>query len=634
MEEVIVNNKALAHQMECLAHLEAKINSRAVDQEFLEHSRMAAAGKFRLVVMGEIKKGKSSFINALTGSANLVPVHSDVATSTIFTIQGGPEIRYTVHFRKDTGRATQAINATQLDEYGTEGGNPENFKGVESIVVESPSPILRNGLIVVDTPGVGGLFKKHREITFRHAPSADAVFFIIDSIESPIGADEVKFLKELRQITPLITFIQTKSSLVDQTARIARMQNNLTILQEQVGIPKEKLTYFIVDSNLKVEADAAHDRKDLQESGFVPLMTYLNSSLRGKQEVHVARAAMARTMSKLLPMEATLAEKRRILAADTAEDRARIQQEQTDLQSKLSEWDVGAKPRILEAFRKSMTSLTRKAQEDLKALQPSGKLQLEFENRIESASDADEVRVALAALRSDLAALTSAKCIKICDQARNGVTTLLDSLAKDVVGTMGGSTTLQLSAVDPEKLWVNTSSIERIVDRGSGETGFDGLRTAFYGGSAGMTMMAVAGAVIGSVIPVFGSILGSALGMTIGGLFGASLAVESSDARALESLKRESQAALHQAFSSAYGSATSFVNNLVVDMQSEANSVLQKMFVQFNEGLNRSRADLTRRQSATQVELAQARKSVGELTTELEAIRRSLDGLRTESVVS
>ena len=147
-------------------------------------------------------------------------------------------------------------------------------------------------------------------------------------------------------------------------------------------------------------------------------------------------------------------------------------------------------------------------------------------------------------------------------------------------------------------------------------------------------MVSVAGMVIGSVIPVLGTFIGGGVAVLIGGIFGASLAVESSDARTLESLKRESQAALHQAFSSAYGSATSFVNNLVVDMQSEANSVLQKMFVQFNEGLNRSRADLTRRQSATQVELAQARKSVGELTTELEAIRRSLDGLRTESVVS
>ena len=36
----------------------------------------------------------------------------------------------------------------------------------------------------MDTPGVGGLFKAHRDITFRYAPNADAVFFVVDSVES------------------------------------------------------------------------------------------------------------------------------------------------------------------------------------------------------------------------------------------------------------------------------------------------------------------------------------------------------------------------------------------------------------------------------------------------------------------
>ena len=40
-------------------------------------------GLFRLVVMGEIKKGKSSFINALLGEPNLLPTSDDIATSTV-----------------------------------------------------------------------------------------------------------------------------------------------------------------------------------------------------------------------------------------------------------------------------------------------------------------------------------------------------------------------------------------------------------------------------------------------------------------------------------------------------------------------------------------------------------------------
>ena len=55
-----------------------------------------------------------------------------------------------------------------------------------------------------------GLFKRHRDITFRYTPEANAVFFIVDSVEAPIGgaeaegeADsgaETKFLAELKGV--------------------------------------------------------------------------------------------------------------------------------------------------------------------------------------------------------------------------------------------------------------------------------------------------------------------------------------------------------------------------------------------------------------------------------------------------
>ena len=63
-------------------------------------------GIFRLVVMGEIKKGKSSFINALLGEPDLLPTASDVATSTVFKLIYGPQKRFKVFFQPDvdTGR--------------------------------------------------------------------------------------------------------------------------------------------------------------------------------------------------------------------------------------------------------------------------------------------------------------------------------------------------------------------------------------------------------------------------------------------------------------------------------------------------------------------------------------------------
>ncbi len=623
-----VNVKALAYQMERLAQLEAKIKEAPVDERFLANAQLTGLGIFRLVVMGEIKKGKSSLINALAGTENLVPVHSDVATSTIFKIHYGPTVKYTVYFAKDQNGFVPdklPIQAAQLNEYGTEDGNPENIKNVDFIRVESPSPILQNGLVIVDTPGVGGLFKKHREITFRHAPNADAVFFITDSVESPIGADEVKFLKELRQITSLITFLQTKSSKADGPARKSRMENNLRILKEEVGLSSEEIAYFIVDSGLKIEADRNRDPRDLEDSGFGPLMSYLNNSLRKNQESNVAKVALRRTMLKLLPLETALAQRKEILEADTTEKRTKLEQEILDLQTRLAEWDKTSKPRILEEFRKGLTHLSRATQEDLRPLQSGGILQSEIEQEIEKAENAEQVKLLMTRIYSDLAAQTSEVCLRISEKARSGVTTLLESLTKDVIGTMEGSNELSLASIDQDKLWVNTGAIGRLINRDTGMGLFEKTRNSLYGGMAGVTIASVVGGVLGSVIPVVGTIAGSWFGMMAAGAWGGHMADAIANNQKLEAYKRECYGALQLALGSAHQSAMTQVNVLISDMQAEATSILQKMMKEASENLLQARGELNLRQKSTQQEVLQAKKAVDGFMTDLAGIKKALE---------
>ena len=80
------NLKEFIGALGALAVLEGKVANRPVDSEFVQKLKFWSSGLFRIVVMGEIKQGKSSFINALLGVRDLVPVSSDVATSTIYKI--------------------------------------------------------------------------------------------------------------------------------------------------------------------------------------------------------------------------------------------------------------------------------------------------------------------------------------------------------------------------------------------------------------------------------------------------------------------------------------------------------------------------------------------------------------------
>jgi cytochrome c556 len=591
---------------------------------------LTASGIFRLVVIGEIKKGKSSFINALLGTENLVPVHSDVATSTIFKIHYGKELKYTVYFEDAIGKEKLVIQPGEVDDYGTERGNPGNKKQVDYIRVESPSPLLTNGLIIVDTPGVGGLFKEHREITFRHVPNADAVFFVTESDGAPLGEDEVEFLKELRQVTSLISFIQTKSTKVDGDARKKRMENNVKILREQVGIPGKELTYFIVDSKLKIAADQKRDADDLNFSGFGPVVAYLNNTLRRNQEINAAKRSWAITQAKLGPLAAHLSERRRILDADTTEKRTGLQKELEHLQSQLTEWEKSSKPLILEQFKKGMNSLVQSTTDKLSPLQPSGPIYSEFSSRIWEAENADQLKIIVSHFSDNLAALASSACVKICGEATTEATRLIEELTKDVLKTMthGKGADLVVSDLNTEALWVSTDALERVVAKEMSGGFFEEARTSMYGGMAGIAIAQVVGGLVGSVIPVVGTIAGSWVGGVVAAIWGGRVSIEIATKQKLDAMKQQADAALNQTLSTAYQSAAKQVNRLLTEMQMEATSLLQKILQQANEELIQKREDINKRQRATQAEVKESQQNVASWESELQGIQKSLGAFR------
>jgi predicted GTPase len=238
-----------------------KTDRQSVRERFQPLIDRLSLGLFRIVVMGEIKKGKSSFINALLGEYDILPTESDVATSTVFKLMYGPKHAYYVYFLPGNGDKLHRnisdpeplpITRDQLWEYGTEKGNPGNKKNVDFIGIELPNDTLKKGIVIVDTPGVGGLFKNHREITLKYVPRADAVFFILDSVESVISEGEIKFLKELMNHTKNVFFIQTKIDAAGEEQWTTWRKRNLDILSEELKLETDKIPYFPVSSKIKV----------------------------------------------------------------------------------------------------------------------------------------------------------------------------------------------------------------------------------------------------------------------------------------------------------------------------------------------------------------------------------------------
>lgn len=165
----------------------------------------------RIVVAGEIKRGKTSFINALVGHPGLLPVDADVATSVYLSVNYGDRLSIEV-IRASSGDAPNerfAIEPENLVHYASMLGDPDRRKGVTAVEVKLPDPLLERGLAMVDTPGVGGLTLGHKDIALASLKLADALVFTV-SCQEPILRTELEFLSEASARIDTVLFVLTK----------------------------------------------------------------------------------------------------------------------------------------------------------------------------------------------------------------------------------------------------------------------------------------------------------------------------------------------------------------------------------------------------------------------------------------
>jgi GTPase SAR1 family protein len=189
-----------------------------------------AANTFNLVVVGQFKRGKTCLINALLG-AELLPVAVVPLTSIVTVLTYGDSLDITVLFNNGE---TAAIGREDLTTYVTEMGNPHNIKGVREVVVHYPSAYLKEGVRLIDTPGVGSVYRHNTDVAYQYLPKCDAALFLL-SVEQPASQAELDFLQDVRQYADRVFFLLNKIDYlsdqeVDQSVAFARR-----VIEEAMG---------------------------------------------------------------------------------------------------------------------------------------------------------------------------------------------------------------------------------------------------------------------------------------------------------------------------------------------------------------------------------------------------------------
>ncbi len=241
--------------------------------ERLAHTRRRVLDPtVRVLVVGEFKQGKSQLVNALV-DAPVCPVDDDIATAVPTEVHYAKTPVATLVRSADNASDPETterveVSIDELAAYVSEAGNPANRQGLLCAEVGIPRRILADGLVLVDTTGVGGLTSVHTTSTLAALPTADAVLLVSDASQE-YSEPEINFLRQAMKLCPNVACVLTKIDLYPQWRRIAELD------RVHLAGAKVEADLLAVSSTLRLHGMRTEDRQLQEESGFPALVRYL-----------------------------------------------------------------------------------------------------------------------------------------------------------------------------------------------------------------------------------------------------------------------------------------------------------------------------------------------------------------------
>jgi GTPase Era involved in 16S rRNA processing len=279
-------------------------------------ARLAAARRgladpvLHVVVAGEFKQGKSSLVNALVG-ATVCPVEDDVATAMPTYVRHGAQPEASLLIEAPETPRRESIAMADVRRYVVEGSPAEPGAGPEGrrvtgVEVRLPRKILAGGLVLVDTPGVGGLASPHAAASLAAVSMADAVLFVTGAAQE-LTRSEVDFLRRASDLCAVVACVITKTDFYPAWRRIREL--NERHLAEHCPVP-----LMSVSSPMRSRAIKANDTGLNAESGYTQLVKFLNDQIGRSAADRLAAEAAAEVAALCDQLEAHFEAERRALS--------------------------------------------------------------------------------------------------------------------------------------------------------------------------------------------------------------------------------------------------------------------------------------------------------------------------------
>jgi len=186
---------------------------------------------FQIAVFGRVSSGKSSLLNYIL-ETGVLPVGVNPITAVPTRIVHGPEPKLTVSF---LDKKSESMEITRLPEFVSEPFNPGNVKHVTRIIVELPSKRLQDGVLFVDTPGLGSLATSGAAETLAYLPRCDLGVVLIDA-GSTLTQEDLSTLQSLYEATIPAFVLLSKADLLAPEDRDRSVRYISDQISSQLGL--------------------------------------------------------------------------------------------------------------------------------------------------------------------------------------------------------------------------------------------------------------------------------------------------------------------------------------------------------------------------------------------------------------
>ncbi|MEA5601025.1 dynamin family protein [Nostoc sp. UHCC 0252] len=293
-EEFKEKQSVLANLIKRHLKLISSLNMTQSEKALQQLETLVQSDSFKVLVLGEFKRGKSTFINALLGE-KVLPAYARPCTAIINEVKWGDNRRALLHPAKLADSpvpSPQEVPVNQIEEYVVikDDVSEINSNPYEKVELFWPLELCRNGVEIIDSPGLNE-HDTRQKVTMDYLSNVDAILFVL-SCEALASKSEIDVIENTLQPAGHqdIFFICNRFNMIEDEEKDSIKQHGISKLAPKTKRGAERV--FFIDARGALGGRLKGDIEQVENSGLALVERELEKFLANeKGNIKILRPA-------------------------------------------------------------------------------------------------------------------------------------------------------------------------------------------------------------------------------------------------------------------------------------------------------------------------------------------------------